>query len=85
MRSLVYVETLQLKSGAGVLDGQGCCQVQVVKVGTVVGMKVDELRTVLEDHRDDGILDHLTKLDVTERLETRPGDLTGNVVAGVPH
>ena len=83
MGSLVDVEALQLEPGARVLDGQSGGQVQVVQVGTVVGVKVDQLGTVLEDDGDDGVLDHLAELDMTEGLETRPGDLTGNVVAGV--
>ena len=38
-------------------------------------MEVDELRTVLEDHGDDRVLHHLTKLNMTQRLETRSADL----------
>ena len=85
MRSLVYVEALQPQPGAVVLNRKGCGQVSVVQVGTVVGVKVDKLRTVLKDDGDDGVLDHLPELDVLERLEAGSGDLPGNVVAGVPH
>ena len=56
-----------------------------MQVGTVVGVKVSQLRTVLKDDGDDGVLHHLTELNVTERLKARPGDLPGDVVAGVAH
>jgi len=69
-----------------VLDGESSCQVGVVERRTVVGVEVDQLRTVLEDDGDDGVLDHLAKLDVTQGLETGPGTghLAGDVVTTVP-
>jgi len=70
-----------------VLYGQRRGQVRVVERGTVVGVEVDQMRTVLEDDGDDGVLDHLAELDVTQRPETRSGagHLAGNVVTTVPH
>jgi len=52
-----------------------------VQVGAVVGVKVDELRTVLKDDGDDGVLNHLTELDVLERLEAEKKEVVffGNV------
>ena len=56
-----------------------------MKRGTVVGVEVDQLRTVLEDDGDDGVLDHLPELDVTQGLEARPRHLPRDVVAAVAH
>lgn len=46
-------------------------------------MEVDELGTVLEHDRDDGVLYHLSELDLAQRLETRPADRPHPRQAGV--
>ena len=69
------------------LYGQGRRQVRVVKRRTIVGVEVDQLGTVLENDGDDGVLDHLAKLDVTQGAEAGAGagHLAGDVVTTVAH
>ena len=51
------VALIYLLPGLGELDGEGGGQIEVMKLGTVVGVKVDQHGTVLQDNRYNRVLD----------------------------
>ena len=57
------------------LNGESRGEVLVMQRRAIIGVEVDKLRTILKDNRDDGILNHLSKLNVTQRLKTGSRDL----------
>ena len=63
--------------------GQSVGKVVVAQVGCVVGVEVDQIRAVAQDNGHHAVLYHLPELNVTQALETSPGDVPGVVVGRV--
>ena len=54
---------------ASFLNRQSCREITIVQRRTIVSVEVDQLGTVLEHDRDHGVLYHLAKLHLAQRLE----------------
>jgi len=67
------------------MKGQGIGKVKVMKGGTVVSMEIHQLWTVLQHHRDDAVLHHLSELHVLQALEAGSRHLPRDVVGGIAH